>query len=179
MMAGPKYLFRSYDYNLRGPADSAAEHVALKEIFLDLQETYTRKTALGKCRIVCKLSHHNLTLEHARQFATWLAENSLKLYILNLTFNHIFSASWDPLEAVITSLHRNVEYLQLGGNYLPALTETEQLSNLQASGRVSLTLPIAGSPVTEWQEKWNVIAIRILDKSNDNVISPHEYACQC
>lgn len=60
-----------------------------------------------------------------------------------------------------------MENLQLGGNYLPALSETDELRKLQQSGWVSLVLPITRSPVSEWQEKWNKIAVNFGAKAYD------------
>ena len=60
---------------------------------------------------------------------------------------------------MIGRLGARVDNLQLGGNYLPALSETDELRNLQHSGRVSLALPITGCPATEWHDKWNNIAV--------------------
>ena len=72
---------------------------------------------------------------------------------LYLSFNRIFSASWEPLLKTIVRFYTHVEYLRMGGNYLPPLTETDELSKLQMSGRVSLGRPITGSPDTQWHKK--------------------------
>lgn len=47
---------------------------------------------------------------------------------------------------------------KLGGNYLPPMTDTDELSKLQMSGRVSLAVPVTGSPATQWHKKWDDIA---------------------
>ena len=69
---------------------------------------------------------------------------------------------------MVGRLGAHVDNLQLGGNYLPALIETDELRKLQQSGCVSLALPITGSPVTEWQEKWNNIAVDFGIKAYDD-----------
>ncbi|KAL0044374.1 hypothetical protein WJX82_002866 [Trebouxia sp. C0006] len=38
------------------------------------------------------------------------------------------------------------------------MTDTDELSKLQMSGRVSLAVPVTGSPATQWHKKWNDIA---------------------
>ena len=48
-----------------------------------------------------------------------------------------------------------MEYVHLGGNCLPEWIETVGLTKLQASGCVSLALPITGNPVTQWLKKRN------------------------
>ncbi|KAL0035247.1 hypothetical protein WJX79_008519 [Trebouxia sp. C0005] len=91
--------------------------------------------------------------------------SSLRIYALDLTFNRIFSASWKPVLDVVERLFKHVDYLQLGGSYLPALTA--ELTKLQASGYVSLALPITGSPVNQWQKKWDDIATEFGSKAYD------------
>ena len=81
-----------------------------------------------------------------------------------LVFYCIFSASWETVLDVIESLSKYVNYLQMGGNYLPALTETAELSKLPASGCVSLALPITGGHV-KWQQEWDDIALDFSSKA--------------
>ena len=101
----------------------------------------------------------------SRQFGVQLLHCS---YIaLDLSFNRIFSESWEPILQVVGRLGARVDNLHLGGNYLPALIETDKLRKLQHSGCVSLALPITGSPVNEWQEKWNNIAVDFGTKAYD------------
>jgi len=119
--------------------------VALTEVFH--RDDYSRNNTT---RFVCNLSSNKLTLDHINQFATMLEGSSLRIYALDLSFSRIFSASWEPL--------LKVDYLQMGGNYLPALTETDELSKLQESGCVSLALPITGYPAPQRQKEWNDIA---------------------
>lgn len=71
--------------------------------------------------------------------------------------SHLLSL-WKPVLDVTEQLTEHVEYLQMGANYLPALTETAELTKLQASGRVSLALPITGPSVNQWHKKWEDIA---------------------
>lgn len=68
---------------------------------------------------------------------------------------------------VIERLSKQVNHLQIAGNYLPALTETTELTKLQASGCVSLALPITGSPVNQWQKKWDDTAMEFSSKAYD------------
>ncbi len=119
--------------------------MALTEVFH--RDDYSRNNTT---RFVCNLSSNKLTLDHINQFATMLEGSSLRIYALDLSFSRIFSASWEPL--------LKVDYLQMGGNYLPALTETDELSKLQESGCVSLALPITGYPAPQRQKEWNDIA---------------------
>ena len=101
---------------------------------------------------MCNFSSNDLSLNDVNQFASWLEGGSLRLYALDLSFNRIFSESWEPILQVIGRLGPHVENLQLGANYLPALSETDELRKLQQSGSVSLALPITGKPGSEWQE---------------------------
>lgn len=48
-----------------------------------------------------------------------------------------------------------VELLNLGGNYLPALVQSQELERLQAEQRVSLALPVYNQGISAWVEGWN------------------------
>ena len=93
--------------------------------------------------------------------------SSIRVYALDLSFNRIFSESWEPVLQVIGRLGARVDHLQLGANCLPEVNETDELRKLQHSGWVSLALPIIGSPANEWQEKWNTIAVDFGSKAYD------------
>ncbi len=142
--------------------------MALTEVFH--RDDYSRNNTT---RFVCNLSSNKLTLDHINQFATMLEGSSLRIYALDLSFSRIFSASWEPLLKVIGRLCTHVDYLQMGGNYLPALTETDELSKLQESGCVSLALPITGYPATQWQKEWNDIATDFGSKAYDPDVPHH------
>ncbi len=149
----PKHLFSRPRCNLPPPAGSGADIVALEQVFRKLVDDHNRKnTELRKTRLVCNFSGSNLTLDHVNHFVTWLEGSSLRIYALDLSCNLIFSASWEPLLKAIARLCTHVEHLQL-----PPLTETDELSKLQMSGRVSLALT-TGLPGSEWQEKRDNIA---------------------
>ena len=152
----PKHLFSKPRCRLPHRAESGADKVALEELFRELVNDYNRNnTELWKTRFVCNFSGHNLTLDH---FATWLEGSSLRIYALDFSCNRIFPDSWEPLFKATARLCTHVEHLQLGGNYLPPMTDTDELSKLQMSGRVSLAVPATGSPATQWHKKWNDIA---------------------
>ena len=157
---------------------AGGEKLALRQAFRELEESYSRKNAsLRRSRFVCDFSSNDLSLEDVNQFATWLEGSSLRIFALDLSFNRIFSESWAPILRVIGRLDAHVDNLQLGGNYLPVLTETDELKELQRLGWVSLALPITGSPATEWQENWNNIAVDfgakayVFDALDDGYIS--------
>ncbi len=160
MMAGPTRLFSRSSCKLASAAVAEEENLAFKQAFRELEDSYSRNnSSLRKTRFVCDFSSNGLSLNDVNQFATWLEGSSLRIYALDLSFNRIFSESWEPILQVVGRLGARVDNLQLGGNYLPALSETDELRKLQHSGCVSLALPITGSPATEWQEKWNNIAV--------------------
>jgi len=126
----------------------------------ELEDSYSRNnSSFRKTRFVCDFSSNDLSLNDVDQFATWLEGNSLRIYALDLSFKRIFSKSWEPILQVVGRLVARVDNLQLGGNCLPALSETDELRKLQHSGCVSLALSITGSPADEWQEEWNNIAV--------------------
>lgn len=168
MVPGPRHLFSRSSCKLHSAAVAGAENLALKQAFRELEDSYSRcNSSLRKSRFVCDFSNNDLSLTDVKQFASWLEGSSLRIYALDLSFKRIFSESWEPILQVVGRLGPHVENLQLGGNYLPALSETDELRKLQQSGWVSLVLPITGSPVSEWQEKWNKIAVDFGAKAYD------------
>ena len=168
MITCPIYMFSRSRCKLASAAVAEEENLALKQAFRELEDSYSRNnSSLRKSRFVCDFSSNDLSLNDVNQFATWFEGSSLRLYALDLSFNRIFSESWEPILQVIGRLGARVDNLQLGGNYLPALSETDELRNLQHSGRVSLALPITGSPATEWHQKWNNIAVDFGTKAYD------------
>ena len=174
MLAVPKHLFSRARCSLPPPAESGAESVAFKNVFEELVDDYHRyNTAFRSTRFVCNSSSNNLTLDLIYQLATWLQDSSLTIYALDLSFNRIFSASWEPVLKVIGQLGTHVEYLRMGGNNLPALTETDELSKLQEAGCVSLASPMTGSPVIQWQKKWDDIATDFMSKAYDPDVPYH------
>lgn len=163
-MTGPKHLFSRSRCKLASAAVAGGEKLALRQAFRELQDSYSRnnsslRRSRTQSRFVCDFSSNDLSLDDVNQFATWLEGSSLRIFALDLSFNRIFSDSWAPILRVIGRLNAHVDNLQLGGNYLPAITETDELKELQRLGWVSLALPITGSPATEWQENWNNIAV--------------------
>lgn len=168
MVAVPKHNFSKPRRNLPPPVEFDTELVALNRAYQELADDYhCYNSAQRKTHFVCNFSSNNLTLDHVSHFAKWLEGSSLRIYALDLSFNRIFSTSWKPVLDVIELLTQRVEYLQLGGNYLPPLTETAELTKLQASGHVSLALPIAGRPVNPWHKKWDDIAMEFGSKAYD------------
>ena len=150
MITCPRYLFSRFRCKLASATVAEEENLALKHAFRELEDSYSRNnSSVRKSRFVCDFSSNDLSLNDVNQFATCLEGSSLRLYALDLSFNRIFSESWEPILQVVGRLGARVDNLQLGGNYLPALSETDELRNLQHSGKVSLALPITGRPATE------------------------------
>lgn len=168
MSAVPKHLFSRPERNLPPPAEFDTELVALKRAYQELVHDYNcYSSAYRKTHFVANFSGNNITLDHLSHFAKWLEGSSLRIYALDLSFNRICSASWKPVLDVIEQLMEHVEYLQMGANYLPVLTETAELTKLQASGCVSLALPITGPSVNQWHKKWEDIALEFGCKAYD------------
>ncbi len=160
MMAGPTRLFSRSRCKLGSAAVAEEENLALKQAFRELEDSYSRNNySSRKTRFVCDFSSNDLSLLDVNQIATWLEGSSLRIHALDLSFNRIFSKSWEPILQVVRRLVARVDNLQQGGNFLPALSETNELRKLQHLGCVSLAVSITGSPANEWQEEWNNIAV--------------------
>ena len=128
MVDGPRHLFSRSRCKLTSAAAAEEENLALKEAFRELEDSYSRNnSSLRKSRFVCDFSSNDLSLNDVNRFAAWLEGSSLKIYALDLSFNCIFSESWESILQVAGRLGAHVDNLQLGGNYLPALGATDEL----------------------------------------------------
>ena len=102
MMADPIHLFSRSRCKLAPAAGAGVENVALKTAFQELEDSYSRNNSqFRKSRFVCNFSSNDLSLDDVSQFATWLESSSLRIYALDLSFNRIFSDTWEPILQVV------------------------------------------------------------------------------
>ncbi len=72
-------------------------------------------------RLVCDLSHNNMTCEHLQYATQLLIASPVQLFALDLSWNRIFAPTWDEVLPVVKQLLTKATYVDLAGNYLPAL----------------------------------------------------------
>ena len=80
--------------------------------YLELQQS-----AGQEARLVCDLSHNNLSYEHLQ----YLTVSPVQLYALDLSCNFIVAATWPELLPLVKQLLTKATYVDLAGNCLPAL----------------------------------------------------------
>lgn len=72
-------------------------------------------------RLVCDLSHNNLTVEHFNLITQLLLESSVHLFALDLSWNRIFVSTWNTFLPTVRQLLTRATHIDLVGNYLPPL----------------------------------------------------------
>ncbi len=167
-MLDTRHLFTRNRTDLPPPEHSAKETEVLEDTFRQLSNECKRTSSpVTENQLVGDFSSNKLTLPHVEQLADWLEGSSLRLYALDLSFNRIYSPTWQPVLDVLDRLCVKVDLVNMGGNYLPALEETAELKKVQQLRRVSLALPASGGPLTDWQREWTSIALEFGQKAYD------------
>ena len=154
-----KQVFNRHRHNVPSLLDTRPEGESLKDTLTELATFYKFVQIHGaQDNVVCDLSSNNLTFDHAIHISTWLRENSIKLYALDLSFNRILQAQWTPILELIQGLLESAELVNLGGNYLPPMLQDDELQQIQIERRVSLALPVYSQGIDSWQVGWNQLA---------------------
>lgn len=152
-----KLVLNKHRCNVPSALSQGSEREALQDFLTDLVACCNQEQARERY-IVCDLSSNNMTLQHASYLASWLQEQKIHLYALDMSFNRIYSADWGPVVKLIQALWVSVELIELSGNYLPALLNTPELRVLQETQRVSLALPVCGDGTDSWVQGWTDVA---------------------
>lgn len=107
-------------------------------------------------RVVCDLANNNLTFDHILCIAEWLTQpgRNIQLYALDLCFNRIHVPDWKTFLPLVQKLSERVELMEFGGNYLPAVLESDTVLQNPVFNRVSLTPPYRLLSGLEWQDSW-------------------------
>ena len=124
---------------------------------LSLMAEVSRETP--ERRVVWNFSGNDLSFDHAKFVALWLQvpDTDLKLYALDLSFNRISVPDWASFVPLVNALSKNVQYMDFGGNLLPAIVE-DPLLQTPVFEKVSLGL--AGHPLAQnaWVHSWTLRA---------------------
>lgn len=138
-----KLVFNRHRRNIPSPLSKGSESEALQGFLSDLA-IFCNQEGASERDAVCDVSSNNMTLHHASYLASWLQEQNVRLYALDLSFNRIHSVEWGPVVKLIHALWLSVHLIELSGNYLPPLLDKPEVHALQETQRVSLALPVCG-----------------------------------
>lgn len=117
----------------------------------------SRKTP--ESRVVWNFSGNDLAFDHIKFMALWLQvpDTDLKLYALDLSSNRISVPDWACFVPLVDALSKNVQYMDFGGNLLPAITE-DPLLQTPAFEKVSLGLAGHSLAQNAWVDSWTLRA---------------------
>lgn len=139
--------------SLTSPEQSRTE---IAQTLKCLQAEYLKlkQSAGQEARLVCDLSHNNLTYEHL-QFLTFnLLASPVQLYALDLSSNRIFATTWPEVLPLVKQLLTKAMYVDLAGNYLPALFPEQLELQDMLKEQVSFTAPNRYLGSTDWMRAW-------------------------
>ena len=82
------------------------------------------------------------------------------MYALYHSLDRFVHAHWTPVVQLV--LLNCVELLNLGGNYLPSLVQSQQLERLQAEQcqPIQPGLPVYNQGISAWVERWSPLSER-------------------
>ena len=131
------------------------------------------KQSAGKgARLVCDLSHNNLTYEHLQYLTFNLLTSPVQLYALDLSWNRIFAATWPEVLPLVRQLLTKAMYVDLAGNYLPALLPEQLELQDMLKQHVSFTAPNRYLGSTDWIRDWTSKAHKFRQKAYRSVYGP-------
>ena len=105
-------------------------------------------------KLVCSISHNNLTSEHFNLLTKLLLDSSVQLFALDLCWNRIFVSTWDNFLPTVMQLLTRVQYIDLAGNYLPALQSDDIGLGKMLEQKVSFAVPNTYRGKDEWVRRW-------------------------
>ena len=106
--------------SLTSPEQSETEIARTLEC-LKAEYLQLKQSAGKEARLVCDLSHQNLTYEHLQFLTVKLLASPVQLYALDLSCNSIFAATWPEVLPLVKQLLTKALYVDLAGDCLPAL----------------------------------------------------------
>lgn len=131
---------------------------ALRPTLLEISDFYTKHVLVwpeASRRLVCDFSNNNFDLQHIEILAQWLQQptTNVEIYALDLSFNCIQCPSWAEIVPLVKTLSKHVQHLDLAGNYLPPLLESDKSLKLLPSS-VSLSVPNHSQCGHPWVGSW-------------------------
>ena len=121
---------------------------------LEAQYRQLKQYAGETARLVCDLSHNNLAYEHLQYLTEILQASPVKLYALDLSCNRIFAPTWREVLPLVKQLLTKATYVDLAGNYLPAVLPDQLELQDMLKQNISLTAPNQYLGSTDWVRQW-------------------------
>ena len=156
-MAVPQLFYVSKQFanfpSLQSVEASKAEIVQLVASLREESERIARDVGYD-AELVCNISHNNLTYEHLELLSRLLLDSSVHLFALDLSWNRIFARSWDTFLPTVTQLLTRATYIDLAGNYLPALQADDTSLLKMLEHKVSFAVPNIYLGKDKWVRRW-------------------------
>ncbi len=157
--------------SLTSPEQSRTEIAQTLEC-LNAEYLQLKQSAGKEARLVCDLSHNNLTYEHLQYLTVKLLASPTQLYALDLSWNRIFAATWPEVLPLVKQLLTKAMYVDLAGNYLPALLPEQLELQDMLKQNVSFTAPNRYLGSTNWIRDWTSKAHEFRQKAYRSVYGP-------
>ena len=157
--------------SLTSPEQSRTEIAQTLEC-LNAEYLQLKQSAGKEARLVCDLSHNNLTYEHLQYLTVKLLASPTQLYALDLPWNRIFAATWPEVLPLVKQLLTKAMYVDLAGNYLPALLPEQLELQDMLKQNVSFTAPNRYLGSTNWIRDWTSKAHEFRQKAYRSVYGP-------
>ena len=138
--------------------DPAEALVPMLSELASFYNTHVQPLPATSRHLVCDLSNNVFSLQHLECIASRLQQphNSVSICALDLSFNRIYSPTWEAFVPLVKKLSMYVQHMDFIGNYLPDLLESDHsLKSLNDGVSLSVTFNSrAGDPwVDSWTEK--------------------------
>ncbi|DBB12212.1 TPA: hypothetical protein ACH3X3_006318 [Trebouxia sp. C0006] len=157
--------------SLTSPEQSRTEIAQTLEC-LNAEYLQLKQSPGKEARLVCDLSHNNLTYEHLQYLTAKLLASPVQLYALDLSWNRIFAATWPEVLPLVKQLLTKAMYVDLAGNYLPALLPEQLDLQDMLKQHVSFTAPNRYLGSTDWIRDWTSKAHEFRQKAYRSVYGP-------
>ncbi|KAL3152493.1 hypothetical protein ABBQ32_001528 [Trebouxia sp. C0010 RCD-2024] len=153
------------------PEQSRTE-IAQTVVCLNTEYLQLKQSAGKEAKLVCDLSHNNLAYEHLQHLTVELLASPVQLYALDLSCNRIFAATWPEVLPLVKQLLIKATYVNLAGNYLPALFPEQLELQDMLKQHVSFTAPNRYLGSTDWMREWTSKAHELRQKAYRSVDGP-------
>ncbi|KAL3143685.1 hypothetical protein ABBQ38_002481 [Trebouxia sp. C0009 RCD-2024] len=109
-------------------------------------------------KLVCDLSQNYLLFEHLVYFTSLLVPSLVSLLALDLSWNRICVSRWEDILPVVSELLTKATYVDLAGNYLPAISQSSQALQGMLTKNAKFATPNVYLGNTLWIRAWTAKA---------------------
>lgn len=140
------------------PSPTSVEHsrtqIALYITCLVAKYLHLEQSLGKEYRLVCDLSHNNLTFEHLQYLTESILASPVQLFALDLSCNYIITPAWSDILPLVKQLLTKATYLDLACNFLPNIyIEPSEMKDILQQN-VSFTAPNLYLGSTPWMRHW-------------------------